>query len=79
MQELRSPPSTAFGLGFLEGGGELGGLCRARQWTATALGDAAAWPQSLKTAVAMTLASDFPMIVLWGRELIQIYNDAYRM
>jgi PAS domain S-box-containing protein len=46
-------------------------------WSATPLGPRHAWPQSLQLAVEMMLASAFPMIVLWSRELIQIYNDAY--
>jgi PAS domain S-box-containing protein len=37
------------------------------------------WPQSLKTSVSIVLGSSFPMIVLWGPELIQIYNDSYRL
>lgn len=26
----------------------------------------------------LALACQFPMVVLWGRDLLQIYNDAYR-
>jgi signal transduction histidine kinase/ActR/RegA family two-component response regulator len=47
-------------------------------WAATPLGEAAAWPQSLKTAIGIVLGSRFPKILLWGHDLIQIYNDAYR-
>ncbi len=36
------------------------------------------WQQSLRTAVELAMACRFPMIVLWGDDLIQIYNDAYR-
>ena len=60
-------------------GGELGALCRAKDWSATPLGPPESWPQSLRTAVSMVLASDFPMIVLWGPSLVQIYNDRYRL
>src|SRR5512135_169196 len=35
------------------------------------------WPQSLRTAVSVCLASRFPMLVWWGPQLIKIYNDAY--
>ena len=61
------------------GGGELGALVRSLDWEATPLGPIARWPQSLRTAVSMVLSSDFPMIVLWGPSLVQIYNDAYRL
>ena len=61
------------------GGGELGALCRSKDWSATPLGPVERWPQSLKTAVSIVLSSSFPMILLWGPELIQIYNDEYRL
>ena len=32
-----------------------------------------------ETAAGTVLACDFPMVVLWGADLIQIYNDAYRV
>ncbi|KYG11092.1 PAS domain-containing sensor histidine kinase [Sorangium cellulosum] len=61
------------------GASELGALCREKDWGATPLGPVERWPQSLKTAVSIVLSSSFPMIVLWGPELVQIYNDAYRL
>jgi signal transduction histidine kinase len=60
-------------------GGEVGALYRAKDWSAHPLGPAEHWPQSLKTAVSIVLGSNFPMIVLWGKELYQLYNDAYRL
>ncbi|KYF77730.1 hypothetical protein BE11_31035 [Sorangium cellulosum] len=57
----------------------LAALCRAKDWGSTALGPVERWPQSLKTAVSIVLGSSFPMIVLWGPELVQIYNDGYRL
>ncbi|HYF28263.1 MAG TPA: SpoIIE family protein phosphatase [Baekduia sp.] len=62
---------------FLAGGGELGGLMRAKDWSASPLGDAAAWPQSLRTAVSTCLASRYPMFLWWGPQMVNIYNDAY--
>ncbi|WP_437314432.1 PAS domain-containing protein [Sorangium sp. So ce385] len=61
------------------GASELSVLCRAKDWGATPLGPVERWPQSLKTTVSIVLSSSFPMIVLWGPELVQIYNDAYRL
>lgn len=46
-------------------------------WRTTPLGPIASWPESLKTAVGMCLASPVPSFVWWGNELINIYNDAY--
>ncbi len=60
------------------GTGEMAERCRAFDWAATPLGPVEQWPQSLRTAAQLTLASIFPSIVLWGPELIQIYNEGYR-
>ena len=60
------------------GPSEVAELMRTRDWSAHSLGLPETWPQSLRTSVELTLASGFPMIVLWGPDLIQIYNDAYR-
>lgn len=74
---IQRPAGTAAEI-FI-GGGELGALCRAKDWSTTLLGPIAGWPQSLRTAISIVLTSDFPMIVLWGADLVQIYNDAYRV
>lgn len=47
-------------------------------WTATALGPPATWPQSLRTAVSILLSSRFPMWMAWGPELTFFCNAAYR-
>jgi signal transduction histidine kinase len=70
--------SGAENLDFLAGGGETGALMRSRDWTNTPLGPAENWPQSLRTAVGICLHSRFPIILFWGPQLIQIYNDDYR-
>jgi PAS domain S-box-containing protein len=63
---------------FLAGGGKMGALTRAFDWSATALGQPETWPQSLRTAVRILLNTNHPMFIWWGPELIQFYNDAYR-
>jgi signal transduction histidine kinase len=65
-------------LTFLTGGGELGDLIRAHDWSVTTLGPARAWPQSLKTAVGIMLTSRQPIWIGWGPQLIYLYNDAYK-
>lgn len=52
-------------------------LIRALDWSQTPLGAIGTWPQNLRTIVDLVLASCSPMIVLWGKDLIQIYNDGY--
>jgi signal transduction histidine kinase len=49
----------------------------ALDWASTSIGQRSNWPQSLKAIIKTLLASRYPMIVLWGKDLIQIYNDAY--
>src|ERR1700759_291013 len=63
---------------FLAGGGEMGALTRAYDWSATPLGKPETWPQSLRTALRIVLNTNHPMFIWWGPELIQFYNDAYR-
>jgi PAS domain S-box-containing protein len=71
-------PDRARNADFLAGGGEMGALTRAHDWSATAIGDPEGWPQSLRTAVRILLNTNHPMFIWWGPELIQFYNDAYR-
>lgn len=63
---------------FLRGGGEMGELIRARDWSMTSLGDPNDWPPSLRTTLNIILNSKFPMFLWWGPELVCFYNDAYR-
>ena len=63
---------------WLSGGGEMGALMRAFDWSKTALGPPETWPQSLRSAVSICLPSKAQIILCWGPELITIYNDGYR-
>ena len=62
---------------FPDGGGETGALVGAFDWSKTPLGPISGWPQSLRTAVDVVLRSPVPLVMLWGRDGIMIYNDAY--
>lgn len=76
-----SPPNTSLvdaDLNWLAGGGEMGELIRSMDWSKTPLGPLSDWPQSLRTSVSLCLSSTFPILVCWGPDDIQIYNDAYR-
>ncbi|MDQ2859464.1 MAG: response regulator [Pseudomonadota bacterium] len=59
------------------GGGETGALIRAFDWSRTALGPKALWPQSLKTNVDTILRSPVAIVMLWGPDGVMLYNDAY--
>jgi hypothetical protein len=62
---------------FLAGGGEMGALMRAKNWSETPLGPLDDWPQSLRTAVSTCLNCSFPILIWWGPDLVKLYNDAY--
>lgn len=62
---------------FLLGGGAMGALMRATDWSATPLGSAAGWPQSLRSAAGIMLSSRYPIALYWGPELALVYNDAW--
>lgn len=63
---------------FLDGGGEMGKLIRAKDWSQTPLGAPEEWPQSLRTMVSVMLDNPFGMYIAWGKDYTQIYNDGYR-
>ena len=64
-------------LEFVTGGGAVGALMRAHDWSTSPLGSPDTWPQPLRTTVALLLESRFPMFVAWGPELGFLYNDSY--
>jgi signal transduction histidine kinase len=59
-------------------GGEAGAIARAVDWSATPLGPVAGWSQALGSTAALVLHNDSGMLLWWGPDQIQIYNDAYR-
>jgi PAS domain-containing protein len=63
---------------IFRGGGEMGALLRATDWSRTSVGPVERWPQSLRTALSIVLSSRFGMYIAWGRDYTQFYNDAYR-
>jgi signal transduction histidine kinase len=63
---------------FLQGGGEMGALIRAHDWTRSSIGPPSQWPQSLRTVVRLMLNTGHPMYIWWGPDCACLYNDAYR-
>ncbi|MGS2616192.1 ATP-binding protein [Micromonospora sp. LZ34] len=59
------------------GGGDTGRLMARLDWSTTPIGPVESWPQSLRSAVRMVLSSRYPMLLLWGEQFTQLYNDAY--
>ena len=63
---------------FLNYGGEMGELFRTKDWENTALGSPETWPKNLQILVGAMLENPFGTYIVWGKEYIQLYNDAYR-
>jgi signal transduction histidine kinase len=63
---------------FMEDGGEMGRLTREFDWASSPLGPIETWPAALRTSVSILLHSGFPMLLWWGDDMIQFYNDAFR-
>lgn len=59
------------------GGGEMAGRVRLFDWAGTPLGPVEGWSERLRCVVELVLAGGFPMVMLWGPELVQIYNDGF--
>jgi PAS domain S-box-containing protein len=59
------------------GAGEMRALMGVFDWSQTPVGPVDTWSHSLKSSVKTLLASRYPMILIWGPNLIQFYNDAY--
>jgi len=62
---------------FPIGGGEMGRLVRALDWSKTSLGPISAWPAHLKAAVGLMLPAQAQIVLFWGPEFVALYNDAY--
>ncbi|UQN09827.1 ATP-binding protein [Deinococcus sp. QL22] len=63
---------------FFLGQSDLAQDMQALDWSLTPLGSPDLWPDSLRTVVNLLLNTATPMVLLWGEELIQLYNDGYR-
>ncbi len=68
---------TAIDLTF-PGDSEMARLSRAFDWASTPLGPVDGWPPSLTVTVRNLITARSPMLLFWGPELIQFYNDAFR-
>ena len=56
---------------------EAAALIARLDWAQSPLGEANDWPQSLRTAVDIVVHSPMPMLLLWGDQLTQLYNDGF--
>jgi signal transduction histidine kinase len=62
---------------LFSGASEMHARVRAHDWASTSLGPVESWPQSLKAVIRTLLSSSYPMVLTWGPDFTQVYNDAY--
>lgn len=62
---------------WLQDHGAMAEQIRRHDWANSPLGPLEHWPDVLKTTVSLSLASHFPQAIIWGPELITLYNDAF--
>ncbi|MCK3866018.1 GAF domain-containing protein [Pseudomonas sp. B329] len=65
-------------MNWLQGSSDMAERVRQHDWASTPLGPLEQWSDVLKTTVALCFASRFPQAIVWGPELITLYNDAFR-
>ncbi|HYC02037.1 MAG TPA: ATP-binding protein [Azospirillaceae bacterium] len=59
------------------GGSGTATVLRHIDWASNPLGPVSGWPQSLRATIRTLLASRYPMVLVWGPDFIQFYNDSY--
>ncbi len=52
-------------------------LIRTHDWSSTPLGLIEDWSEALRLSANLMLSCAFPSLVFWGKELVQLYNDAF--
>ena len=58
-------------------GGETGAIIRDLDWSRTALGPIDRWSSTFRATVGNVVNSPVPKVLMWGRDGIMLYNDAY--
>jgi signal transduction histidine kinase len=66
------------GSSIFAGAGAMAALCSSYEWANTAIGCPDEWTAGLRAAAALVLAAPTPMVLLWGEDATQIYNEPYR-
>jgi signal transduction histidine kinase/CheY-like chemotaxis protein len=62
---------------WLQDNSKMAEQIRRHDWANNPLGPLQHWPDVLKTTVSLSLASHFPQAIVWGPQLITLFNDAF--
>jgi len=60
------------------GTGEMADRIREFAWERTPAGAISEWSETLLSMVNMMLSTRYPVLLLWGPEMVLLYNDAFR-
>jgi PAS domain S-box-containing protein len=63
--------------GPIHGNSRMAEATRAHDWTLTPLGLLQDWSEALLLSANLMLSCAFPALIFWGKELVQLYNDAF--
>ena len=61
----------------IHGNSRMAELIRTHDWNLTPLGPIEGWSEALCFSANLMLSCAFPSLVFWGKELVQLYNDAF--
>jgi hypothetical protein len=73
----QSEPVFSVAKASLAGGGQAGWLMRSIDWSKTSIGAVEFWSPTLRMMVSFLLLNRFPLILRWGSNFCQLYNDAF--
>ena len=62
---------------LFSGDGKMRAAFRSHNWSDTAIGDHGTWSAALRSSLLHILWSAFPNMVLWGPDLVQLFNEPY--
>lgn len=62
---------------LFEAAGELAAAYADVDWAGGPLGDPSTWSPTLRSTVEVALRTEFPVTLLWGPDLVLVYNQAY--
>jgi hypothetical protein len=70
-------PPSVIARELFSGDGKIRAAFRSHNWSGTAIGDQSTWSPALRSSLLHILWSAFPNMVLWGPELVQLFNEPY--
>jgi hypothetical protein len=78
MRSAKQGKQAAIPNDIFVGTGEMSALMRSLDWSKTPLGPINNWSPALRMMARFLLANRFPLLLWWGPQFCQLYNDAYR-